>query len=102
MDVTGNLAWLAPLFGVVAMVLTSFVKRPDWSATKKTVVLTVASVAMAVLQLAISGTSFDVANLGATVGVVLSTATVLYNTYFKSTGINSALEQIGTPKDHGV
>lgn len=100
MGSSANITWLAPVFGVVAMLLTSLLKNKNWSENVKMVILCVVSIAMALVQIFISGQKFDttgdfLVDLGTVSGVVLATATVIYKTFFNKTAVNDKLTKIG-------
>lgn len=100
MDPNVSVTWLAPVFGVVAMLLTSLLKNKNWSETVKIAVLGVVSVAMALAQIFITGQNFNttgdfLVDLGTISGVVLATATVIYKTFFNKTSVNNKLTSVG-------
>lgn len=93
--------WLIPIFGLVAMLITSLVKKSNWSQTVNTLVLTGVSIVMAGLQLVLTGYNFTttgdlIVDIGAITGVVLATATVVYKTWFEKTQTNETLTAIGS------
>lgn len=103
MDPNASVTWLAPIFGVVAMLLTSLLKNKNWSETVKMVILGVVSIGMAVLQIFLTGQTFNttgdfLVDLGTISGVVLATATVIYKTFFNKTQVNEKLTNIGYNK----
>lgn len=100
MDPNASVTWLAPIFGIVAMVLTSLLKNKDWSETVKIVILGVVSIVMALVQIFLTGQKFTttgdfLVDLGTISGVVLATATVIYKTFFNKTSVNDKLTNIG-------
>lgn len=87
------------LLGLVVMLVTSAAKNPRWTVTQKTLAFAGVSALGAVVQLAIEGQlKLDgdlVGNLGQNFSIVVTTATMLYNLYFKKTEANAKLEAVG-------
>ena len=81
------------VLGVVAMVVTSLVKNPGWTRRAKTAVFTGVAIAAAVAQHAANDDLALDGDLLKTAGVVLGTATTMYNMYFKDTRVNERLEK---------
>ena len=85
------------IVGLLVMLATSLVKNPRWTVMQKNLLFGAVSVVAAVGQLAAEGElEFD-GNLWQSLvtrfGVIVATATMIYNLYFRDTAVNAKLEE---------
>lgn len=94
---------ISVLVGLIVPAIVSYLKNPNWSRQLKQGIAIAVSVVVTLASLLVTGELvFDgnfLANLGASLSVVIATSTVFYNLWFKNTVTNNKLEAAGPYQD---
>jgi hypothetical protein len=89
-------AMLTAVCSLAAPFLISLAKQRHWSDAQKVMAALGVSVFLALASVAATGT-LDWKNIAGTIGVVFTSASVIYQTYLKGTAIDDALTDATLP-----